>query len=319
VLPLGTRATAAVCRLRPALERLTGLNVPAHDAFQATFDHAVCQAECVKLGIPCPRAYSLEEARDILGEGKNNTMLVVKPQTDVGASLGLNYVSNADSLLRCVADCVKRFGGAVIHEFIPGDPTLMHTALLLFDRDSRLSAAFTTRKIRQWPPSGGVTAAGISIAEKQLVEIALPFFARWRWRGPVEVECKLDPRDGRYKVIEINGRFPGYARFAMVCGLPLAVLTAGLALGGTAPRPLRFWDYEVGRKYVNPALFLRTVLADLRANPSPLAALKQAAADCAGTGAQFRSLLSDPLPVIGRLLQDVTQMAGRRPGGGLRA
>jgi len=312
VIPVGMRAMIVVCRLRATLEQLTALNVPDLDAFQVTLDHAVCQAECVRLGIPCPRAYSLEQACAILDPQAGATTLVVKPRTDVGAARGLAYVSDTDSLRRCVADCEKRFGGAVIHEFIPGDPTLMRTALLLFDRESRLAAAFTTRKIRQWPPTGGVTAASISTAERSVVDLALPFFAQWRWRGPAEVECKLDPRDGRWKVIEINGRFPGYARFAMLCGMPLGRLTARLALGGVAPPAFFFPDYAVGRKYVAPGVFLRTVFADWRTHRFKLTAIQQAAADAAGAGAHLRSMLSDPLPLVGRLLRDIADIAGRR-------
>lgn len=318
VLPLGVRATIAACRLRPALERLAALNVPAPGAFHATFDHAVCQAECAQLGIPCPRAYALEEACAVLEGRDSETKLVVKPRTDVGAALGVSYVSDADSLRRSVAACEGSFGGAVIHEFIPGAPDRMHTALLLFDRDSRLAAAFTTRKLRQWPPSGGVTAASVSIAERSLVEHALPFFAKWRWRGPAEVEFKLDPRDDRQKVIEINGRFPAYARFAIQCGLPVGRLAASLALGRTAPPALRFPDYAVGRRYMNPGLLARIVLADWRAGPSKIAALKQAAADCAGAGAQLQDMLSDPSPMIGRLLMDAAALLGRRPRRGPR-
>lgn len=300
----------AACKLEAILQRLTALNVPALDAFRATFDHAVCQAECVKLGIPCPHAYPLEEACAILAEGKGRVTLVVKPQTDVGAAIGLSYVSDVGSLRQSVAECEGSFGGALIQEFIPGDPAAMHTALLLFDRNSNLAAAFTTRKIRQWPPPGGLTAVSVSIAERCLVEQALPFFAKWRWRGPAEVEFKLDPRDGRYKVIEINGRFPAYARFAALCGLVVGRLAVELALGEAAPTAPRFPDYVVGRRYVNPGLFLRTVLADWRANPSKRAVLKRAAADCAGAGAQLRSMLSDPLPMVGRVLADVLKGGG---------
>ena len=87
----------------------------------------------------------------------------------------------------------------------------------------------------------------------------LPFFEKWKWRCAAEVELKLDARDGRYKVIEINPRFPGYLRFAWQCGLDLPMLAARIALGDEHAIADALPRYRVGATYVAPTLFLRTV------------------------------------------------------------
>jgi predicted ATP-grasp superfamily ATP-dependent carboligase len=189
----------------------------------------------------------------------------------------------------------------------------MRTVVVLFDKGNELIAAFTTHKHRQWPTTGGVTAVSVSTAEFHLVEQILPFFRKWRWRGAAEVELKYDSRDGRYKVIEINPRFPAYLRFPNICGLPLVRLAATLALGEKNTTPLKFPSYTVGKKYLNPGLFLRTIWEDLRQAPDKTGALRRAVVDLDGAESAIAGMISDSLPLLGRFLLDVGQLVRPRP------
>jgi hypothetical protein len=174
----------------------------------------------------------------------------------------------------------------------------MKTVMLLFDRDGAPAAAFTARKVRQWPQTGGATAVSRSTADAGLVDSVLPFFRAVGWRGAAEVELKHDARDGRDKVIEINPRFPGYARFPWHCGLDLPLLAARLALGDAAPAVLP--DYRTGETYVAPTLFARTVREDAR-TVGLVRSLRRAWADARGGGAIVRGMLADPLPLVVRM------------------
>ena len=121
------------------------------------------------------------------------------------------YVRNREQLYTALGECETRFGGAVIEEYIPGGVEATKTVVLLFSPQSRLIAAFTTRKIRQWPETGGITAVSRSTADEHLVKLVLPFFQKWRWCGVAEVELKCDIRNGQDKVIESTRDSPGPA------------------------------------------------------------------------------------------------------------
>ena len=123
-----------------------------------------------------------------------------------------------------------------MEEFIPGGPDAMRTVVVLFDRRTRLVAHFTTRKLRQLPATGGMTTMSVSTDDRALVELVLPLFAAWRWEGPAEVELKIDARDGRAKLIEVNPRLPAYLAFAIRCGLQSA---AAVRAGGDGRKPVR--------------------------------------------------------------------------------
>jgi predicted ATP-grasp superfamily ATP-dependent carboligase len=236
--------------------------------------------------------------------------VVVKPDSDIGAASGVRFVRDEASLRKAVGECEEQFGRTLIEEYIPGGPEAMRTVVLLFSRESRLAAAFTTRKIRQWPDTGGLTAVSCSTDEEYLVRQVLPFFEKWRWRGSAEVELKFDARDGRHKVVEINPRFPGYLRFAAQCGLDMPLLAVGLALGDDSGWAGAYPAYRTGTRYVNPGLFLKTVASGFRRNG--VDELRHALRDMRGLGSAFPDLLRDPLPLVGRALRRFGRVGSRR-------
>jgi carbamoylphosphate synthase large subunit len=309
-LPLGTRSVFAASKNRESLAVMTAINVPTVNAFLAAYDKAVCMAECRQLGIACPAVYSQDQALAVF-ERDRDAMLVVKPDFDAGAAIGVRYVRNREELQREVQGCTKRFGGALIQEYIPGGPEAMKTVVLLFTRESVLVSAFTTRKLRQWPETGGVTALSCSTAESHLVDRVRPFFEKWHWCGAAEVELKFDSRDCQHKVIEINPRFPGYLRFPGECGLDFPVVAAELALGGKAVAPGAFPDYVTDTRYLNPGLFFRTVFSGFRRDGPKKPEIRKALREIRGAGPLLLRLLDDPLPLVGRALLRTCRM--RRP------
>jgi hypothetical protein len=172
------------------------------------------------------------------------------------------YVNDIRSLRIARSKNESLFGGCVIQEYISGETTNMRTVNLLFDRESRLVAYFTTRKIRQWPNAGGITALSISTHEAGLVEGIQPFFEKLGWKGLAEVELKVDDRDGKAKVIEVNPRVWGYFGFPIGCGVNFPWLYCKAAMGQKLPRE-KAGDYHIGMKYINPFAYLKAVTADL--------------------------------------------------------
>lgn len=298
-LPLDTRFVYIAAKNLDRFPAATAVNVPSLDAFMTAYRKSACMAECRGLGIACPLEYSFDQALGVL-ENERDAMLVVKPDSDAGAAAGVRFVRDRESFLRAVGECTQQFGPTLIQQCIPGGAETMKTVLLLFSRESRLVAAFTTRKIRQWPETGGLTAVSRSTAEDSLVNQVLPFFEKLRWRGPAEVELKLDSRDGRHKVIEINPRFPGYLRFPCECGLDIPALAVRLALEGDVESGGAYPSYSTGTDYLNPGLFVRAVASGLRRRG--ISELRHAFAELRGTGRVVLALLDDPLPQLGRVL-----------------
>jgi len=306
-LPLGNHFTFTASKNRDRIGQVSEVNVPPLESFLAAYHKGVCMDECRRLGIPCPAIYSPDQALEMLREDRD-AVLVVKPDCDWGAAVGVSYVRNGDELRAAVRECGVRFGGALIEEYVPGGVDAHRSVVLLFSPQSHLIAAFTERKIRQWPQTGGLIAIARSTADEDLVKLALPIFEKWRWCGGAEVELKRDSRSGQDKVIEINPRFPGNLRFPIECGLDLAVLAAN-PVGcrrAVAKAPFPSWPslpaYTAGVEYFNPGLVVRVLLAQFRSGELRGAALRKGVREMWGAASAMPRLLRERLPWPDRAL-----------------
>jgi len=103
-------------------------------------------------------------------------------------------------------------------------------------------ATFAHRRLREKPPSGGVSVlAEAVVLEPALEAAALALLAELNWEGVAMVECKRDEANGgRPVLMEINGRFWGSLQLAIDAGVNFPALLAACA-GGTVPTPVRRW------------------------------------------------------------------------------
>jgi predicted ATP-grasp superfamily ATP-dependent carboligase len=299
-LPLTSRATFVASKYRDRLSSLTALNVPTLEAFLAAYNKDLCMTECRDLGIPCPAQYSYEQAIDVL-ERDPDAVLVVKPDCDAGGSKGVKYVRTREQLTEAVRECTTYFGGALLQEYVPGGVDAMKTVVVVFSRNSRLVSAFTTQKMRQWPVTGGSTVASRSTADEALVKQVLPFFEKWNWCGPAEVELKTDSRTGQHKVMEINPRFPGYLRFLLECGLDLPTMVTSDQRRGAAAIP--FIPDSLGAEYREPVLTLKVLLAGLRSGSRKKGEFRANLTQMRKALPIALRMLMDPLPLVGKAMR----------------
>ena len=297
-LPLCSVGVAAGVRQRTALASMCSVSGPGEEAFLSAWDKLQCMEACEAAGVPCAGSYSKEEAVEAMRRTPGREF-VVKPGTDRGSARGVTYVREPAALERAAEEIRAGYGSCLIQDFVAGAASEMRTVVVVLSRSGRLTASFTMRKSRHWPTTGGVTASGRSTHEPELTELVMPFFRAAKWSGAAEVELKRDARDGRFKVIEINPRFPGYLRLPQASGLDLPVLAVRAALGDEPAEGEGLPQYRAGVTYVAPTSFFATAMEDAK-EAGWMAAMRRARADARGAGAVVCSLLSDPWPVVTR-------------------
>ena len=286
------------------IEQLTNILVPTSEGFHAAYDNEKTHTVCSDLGIGCPKIVSSEEAFANLSrklKKKDSLKYVVKPKKDIGGAQGVSIVDDADGFIKAEKDANNLFGPTFTVEYIPGGPENMRTVNLLFDRDSRLVAAFTTKKIRQCPNQGGITALSISTREWDLVEMMLPFFQKFKWQGVAEAEIKIDERDQQPKLIEINPRFWSYIGFPAHCGINFPLLNCYLAAGKNISN-LRSKDYSVGVKYINYNAYLKSIKEELFTANNKIATIRKIASEIKGKKVTNRILEGDYWVLLAKFL-----------------
>ena len=311
ILPVGSNFAAAISARVDEFAALAALNFPSPESFLAGYDKRACIRHCQKLGIPCARLLSAVEAENMLDRASGGPVLVVKPDRDIGASAGVRYIRDRRAFEEQTRHLGGRFDSRMVQEFIPGGRGSMRTVVVLFSQRSELTAAFTLRKTLEWPPTGGLTAVGHSTDDPDLVRMVLPFFEKFRWKGPAEVELRVDARDGCPKVIEINPRVPSYIDFARRCGLDVIHLAARLALDEPV-EPFRYPAYTVGAGVWSPFLCLRVAVRRIRPGMRPGQLLARAWNILRTSESDLGSLVTDPGALLGRCLRDFRIMVSPR-------
>ncbi len=84
---------------------------------------------------------------------------------------------------------------------------------------------FQHQRLREWPPTGGVSTfcTGISLDQHQAqMAQSEALLAHIGWQGPAMVEYRHDPATGTYWLMEINGRFWGSMPLAYHSGAAFA-------------------------------------------------------------------------------------------------
>ena len=94
----------------------------------------------------------------------------------------------------------------MIQELIPGDDDQVFIFNGYFDKESRCLAGFTGRKIRQFPIHTGCASLGECCWIRELAEQTTSFMKEIGYRGILDIGYRKDPRDGKYKVLDINPR-----------------------------------------------------------------------------------------------------------------
>ncbi|MEI9475725.1 MAG: ATP-grasp domain-containing protein, partial [Deltaproteobacteria bacterium] len=129
----------------------------------------------------------------------------------------------------------------LIQERILGPGTGLFT---LFDKNKHI-ALFSHKRLREKPPSGGVSVLCESVSlDEEMVEASKTLLSIVEWTGVAMVEFKRDRRDGKVKLMEINGRFWGSLQLAIESGIDFPCLLIDY-LGHKVPEQI-IDKYRVG-------------------------------------------------------------------------
>lgn len=109
-----------------------------------------------------------------------------------------------------------------LQEIIPGNTLYLFYSY--FNRQSVPLGICGYDKVRQFPKDFGIGTICRSMNRSQPIQAAAEYLQNIGYHGLAEPEFKLDPRDGQYKLIEINTRAVTMTLLAKACGVHVEYL-----------------------------------------------------------------------------------------------
>jgi predicted ATP-grasp superfamily ATP-dependent carboligase len=202
------------------LDRRIEALCPDRSRYDASVDKATLMSRAAALGLDVPRTRRLDDPAEIEKlPAEFDFPVVVKARRSRFLiegrwySGGAGIATNEAELTRLLADPGMR-AGALLQEFVPG----FGEAIFALCHDGECKVTFAHRRLREKPPSGGVSVLRESIpADAKLLEQSRVLLRDLGWSGVAMVEFRRAP-DGRAFLMEINPRFWGSLQLAIDAG-----------------------------------------------------------------------------------------------------
>ena len=112
----------------------------------------------------------------------------------------------------------------MIQEVVPGGDDALYSLGSYVAADGEPLGVFSGRKLRQTPPQIGTCRVGEAVWVQEVVDSGLRLLRALEFNGVSQVEFKRDPRDGRFKLMEVNPRLWQWHGLAAACGVDLPVI-----------------------------------------------------------------------------------------------
>jgi len=130
------------------------------------------------------------------------------------------------------------FNEVLVQEIIPGDGSCQFSSCVLF-KDGEVLASMEAQRWRQHPPEFGRAATYVETVDRpDLTELAARFLKEINYYGLAEIEFKRDPRDGKYKLLDVNARTWGFHVLGFAAGVDFPYLLYADQMGHSF-KPLR--------------------------------------------------------------------------------
>ncbi len=235
---------------------------------------------CLEHRIPTPLVAFPESDAEVSEHAAGATFPLVAKRIDVSqpaASSAPNVfvASDLDELLVAYRMMESpRLPNVMLQEYVPGIPQANWMFNGYFDSRSECRMSFTGQKIRQSPPDAGATTLGVCRANPVVDETTRRFMKAVGYRGVLDVDYRLDSRDGQYKLLDVNPRIGSSFRlFVTIEGMdvlralyldltgrpvPCAVPQEGRRWL-VEPQDLRSSVIELGRKDLTIGSWLRSL------------------------------------------------------------
>jgi D-aspartate ligase len=287
-------------------------SLPPANVVSTLLDKAALADLLRRRNVPHPRTFALHGPADLAPMDEQAARWILKPRSSqrfnrAFGRKGLVVRTRAEAESRLAA-CNEAGHSMVLQEFLPG-PASAHVLIDGFqDRAGVPRAQLARRRVRMYPPELGDSASGMFIS---LGEVAEPLhslgelLAVLGYRGMVSGEFKVDPRDGVYKLLEVNCRPFGHFESAQRWGTNLALMAYCDALGLPLPAAQA---PPAGARYGHVTADALALLAQYRRGELSAGRLAAGLVDAARLPAHR----DDPLPAASHIAEVLRARFSRR-------
>lgn len=252
LFPVSDESLVTVSRHKQQLDRCFRVACASWDIVQKMIDKKYTYALAESVGVPVPKTIvpkSLEDVQEYARTIDYPCLLKPSKSHEYFAHFRKKMVwaASYDQLLAAYIEARDAGFEVMLQEFIPGEDSRGVNYNSYF-WDGRPLVEFTAQKVRSAPPVIGSPCVAYSDHVTGVLEHGRKMLAAFGFYGYSCAEFKLDPRDGIYKLMEVNGRHNLSTLLAVRCGLNFPLLHYHHLVDGVLPVSR---DYKLGVYWID--------------------------------------------------------------------
>jgi D-aspartate ligase len=236
LFPTRDELVAALSSQRTALSQIFRVPTPDWGAIQFIWDKRKTYSLAKELGIPIPETWIPNSTAD-LDQVVGPFPVALKPSIKEHffyATRAKAWRANDRKELTELYQRATSLAGAgeiLVQDLIPGSGSRQFAYCAFFKDGNALGSMVACRK-RQHPYEFGRASTYVETVDlPELERLSERFLRRINYYGLVEMEYKLDPRDGQLKLLDVNGRTWGYHTLGAAAGVDFPYLLYSDQLG----------------------------------------------------------------------------------------
>ena len=260
LIPTSDAYVLFMSRNRASLEEYYDFVLSEHSVLEIITNKKLQYQFASDIDIPVPRTFSPERPGNIEQVAIHVSYpCIIKPasshlwgkyqrQNGLRGSGKVAVAESRSELIRQYKEMSKSGLELLVQERIEGGDDHFYALMTYLNRASQPLAIFTKRKIRQWPVDYGNGSFQTSVWEPEIAELGLKLLKAMGYRGMAMIEFKKDPRDGKFKLIELNPRSVLPQQIAIDCGVDFPFIVYQDARGQQVV-PVN--TFKTGVKWIN--------------------------------------------------------------------
>jgi D-aspartate ligase len=241
LFPTRDETVAAFSRYRDRLAEFFRVTTGGWESVRWAWDKKSTYERAEQLGIPVPSTSNPRTEEDLVPL-YSRLPLAIKP----AVKENFFYATGAKAWRAETPDQLKAmFRKAarqikpeeiLVQEIIPGDGEQQYSYCAFF-RDGEAHSTLLAKRLRQHPREFGRAATYVESVEcPEIEELSERFLRSINYYGLVEIEFKRDPRDGQFKLLDVNARTWGFHSLGRAAGVDFPCLQYADQMGSRTER-----------------------------------------------------------------------------------
>jgi len=299
--PTREELVAALSRNRSQLSEMFRVPTPTWDSIRWAWDKRNTYRLAKELNIAIPTTHYPENVEQLSALDVLSPPFVIKPAIKEHffyATKAKAWRANSHDELRVLFQRAAKLvgpGEVMVQELIPGGGS-QQFAYCAFFRGGETIGKMVARRRRQHPLQFGRASTYVETVDvPELEELSERFLRASDYYGLVELEYKLDPRNGQYKLLDVNARTWGYHSLGPRAGVDFSYMLYADQVG----LPVSSCKGQSGIGWVRMTTDLPAALVAVLAGDTDLRGYLRSLRNC-NVEAVFSH--DDPLPGLAEVL-----------------